>query len=331
MIEYLLGILVLILGFLLWRQSSHLTELKTKVEQIETNFPQMVEYSVMKTIQGSTDIFEKVFGSAISKNTNVIKGAFAESLKELGIQEDLGKLKEASGDLKKITSDLKSMFEIKSARAKFGELQLEAILKDIIPSQRLGIRKSIGREIPDAYIIVDENKYLCIDSKFPLENFKKYTEEESPSKKEEFWKNFLKDVNNHVRAIKEKYVGKENTMDFAFMFIPSDAIYYKLVSEAHELVSEAAKSGVILTSPSLLPAHISLILTKIKAEEISKRAEEVQRKINILGTYIKDLEDKFGTLTRHLNNANSNVHKVQQAINELKTYYSSLTTFELEE
>lgn len=326
MVELILLLLIILILLLLLSFREKTRELSIKVNGLETNLQQKVENSVIKTIQNSAHVFESLITSAISKNTEVIKGAFATSLKELGIQEDLGKLKEASNDLKSITSDLKSMFEIKTSRAKFGELQLESLLKDLFPPNRLRFQENIGHGVPDACIIVEGNRSLCIDSKFPLENYRRYCEAENAENKDQYWKDFIRDVKKHFEEIRSKYVGKENTESFAFMFVPSDAIYYHLVSEAPEIVVEASKSGVILTSPSTLPAQLSLISAKIKAEEISKSAEEIQRKIDSLGGYLEDLESKLETLFRHVNNAYSNVPKVQQSFTNLKTYYSSLSS-----
>lgn len=326
MIEYLFALFLILVLFALFSYKGRVEELNKKLSSLETNIQQMVENSFLRTIQGSTSIFENLFASTLSRNAEIIKGAFATSLKELGIQEDLGKLKEASNDLKSITSDLKSMFEVKSSRAKFGELQLESLLKDVFPPQRLRFRENIGNGIPDACVLVEENRFLCIDSKFPLENFKKFCESEKAEEKEKFWNMFINDVRKHVDAIRSKYVGRDNTMDFAFMFIPSDAIYFRIVSESPEIAVEASKLGVILTSPSILPAYLSLISAKIKAEEISRSAEEIRKKIDGLGVYLDGLGDKLDTLVKHINNASSNVPKVQQAFNSLKAFYSSLVS-----
>ncbi len=231
--------------------------------------------------------------------------------------------------MKGITSDLKSMFQIKQARAKFGELQLEMLLKDVFPSKRLDFQKNIGVGIPDACILVEESRYLCIDSKFPLENFKKYSEAENAEEKSKYWNEFLRDVRKHIEEIRGKYVGKENTLDFAFMFVPSDVIFYHIVSESPEIAVEASKSGVILASPSVLPAYLNLVSARIKAEEISEKAEEIQRKIDLMGGYIDELGSRLETLFRHINNAYNNVSRVQQSYTDLKGYYSTISNFDV--
>ncbi|MBE8540176.1 DNA recombination protein RmuC [Geoglobus acetivorans] len=330
--DILLPITVLaVLGYVILKQrnaESRIEEVSRKFEDLNRSLPEWVEGAVAKTFQNSAGVFESLFASAITKNSEVIKGAFATSLKELGIQEDLGKLSEASADLKAITSDLKTMFQVKHARAKFGELQLESLLKDIFPASRIQFQKNIGVGIPDACILVEDGRYLCIDSKFPLENFRKYSEANSESEKEKYWRDFIKDVKNHIEEIRKKYVGKESTLDFAFMFVPSDAIFHHLVSESPDIAVEASKAGVILTSPSVLPAYLSLISARIKAEEISKRADEIQNKINVLGSYINDVDSRFETLSRHVSNAYSNLSKVQQSIASLKGYYSTIAKLE---
>jgi DNA recombination protein RmuC len=332
MLEVILFVVTAILIlFLILRQraiESQLLNFYAWVDDFSNTIPSIVEGSVAKTFQSSAGVFESLFSSAITKNADIIKGAFATSLKELGIQEDLGKLKEASKDLKGITSDLKSMFQIKMERARFGELQLETLLKDIFPKNRLLFQRNIGAGTPDACILLEDNRHLCIDSKFPLENFKKYSEAENTDEKEKYWREFLKDVRRHAKAIKDKYVGKENTADFAFMFVPSDALFYQIVSEASDVAVEASKDGVILSSPSVLPAYLNLVSARIRAEEISEKAEEIQRKMNTFGSYLEDLEDKLTTLFRHVNNANNNIPKVQQSFGSLKDYYSSICRLE---
>lgn len=321
-------ILIAILFFIYRKHGAELEGLEKRFQEMSLNIPSVVEGAVARTFQSSASVFESLFASAITKNSEVIKGAFATSLKELGIQEDLGKLSEASSDLKAITSDLKSMFQVKYARAKFGELQLETLLKDIFPRNRIMFQKNIGVGIPDACILVEDGKFLCIDSKFPLENFRKYNEAESETEKGKYWREFLKDVRGHVESIRSKYVGKENTLDFALMFVPSDTTFYHLVSEEPDVAVEAAKSGVILTSPSTLPAYLSLISARIRAVEISKRAEEIQRKLGEMGSYIDELGRNLETLFGHVSRASNKISDVRSSFGNLRSFYLSVCRFE---
>lgn len=321
-------VLLIVIYFIHRRQREEIAVLKEKFNDVSQSIPAIVEGAVSKTFQSSAGVFESLFASALTKNSDVIKGAFATSLKELGIQEDLGKLSEASKDLKILTSDLKSMFQVKHARARFGELQLENLLRDIFPPNRVMFQKNIGVGIPDACILVEDGKHLCIDSKFPLENFRKYSEAENEDDKSKYWREFVKDVERHIEDIKRKYVSKENTLDFALMFVPSDTIYYHLVSENPEIAVEAAKSGVILTSPSVLPAYLSLVSARIQALEISKRADEIQRKLNGMGNYIEDLGSKLETLFRHIGNASNRISDVRTSFDNLRSYYTSVCRME---
>ncbi len=323
-----LGIFLVIALILIYRQRGEINALSRKLEELNGSIPLLVENSISKTFTEFSGVFESIFSSAISKNTDVIKGAFATSLKELGIQEDLGKLSEASSDLKAITSDLKTMFQVKHSRAKFGELQLESLLKDIFPTNRIMFQKNIGIGIPDACVLVEDGKYLCIDSKFPLENFKKYAEAENEAEKRQYWNGFVKDLRRHVDDIRSKYVGKENTLDFALMFVPSDTIFYHIISEEPDLAVDASKAGVVLTSPSVLPAYLSLISARIQAQEISRRADEIQRKLGKMGEHIDNLEENLETLFRHVGNASKKASDVRTSFGNLKSFYSSVCSFE---
>ena len=321
-------VLLVVIYFIHRRQREEIAVLKEKFNDVSQSIPTIVEGAVSKTFQSSAGVFESLFASALTKNSDVIKGAFATSLKELGIQEDLGKLSEASADLKAITSDLKSMFQVKQSRAKFGEMQLESLLKDIFPANRIMFQKNIGVGIPDACILVEDGKFLCIDSKFPLENFRRYSEAESEAEKKQHWNSFIRDLRKHVEDIRSKYVGKENTLDFALMFVPSDTIFYHIISEEPDLAVEASKAGVILSSPSVLPAYLSLISARIRAQEISRRAEEIQRKLGKMGHYIENLENDLETLFRHVGNASKKASDVRTSFSDLKSYYSAICRFE---
>ncbi len=322
-------VLLVVIYFIHRRQREEIAVLKEKVNDVSQNIPTIVEGAVSKTFQSSAGVFESLFASALTKNSDVIKGAFATSLKELGIQEDLGKLSEASKDLKILTSDLKSMFQVKQSRARFGEMQLESLLKDIFPGNRIMFQKNIGVGTPDACILVEDGKFLCIiDSKFPLENFRRYSEAESEAEKKQHWNSFIRDLRKHVEDIRSKYVGKENTLDFALMFVPSDTIFYHIISEEPDLAVEASKAGVILSSPSVLPAYLSLISARIRAQEISRRAEEIQRKLGKMGHFIENLESDLETLFRHVGNASKKVSDVKTSFSDLKSFYSSVCRFE---
>lgn len=321
-------ILLVVIYFIHRRQREEIAVLKEKFNDVSQSIPTIVEGAVSKTFQSSAGVFESLFASALTKNSEVIKGAFATSLKELGIQEDLGKLSEASADLKTLTSDLKSMFQVKQSRARFGEMQLESLLKDIFPANRIMFQKNIGVGTPDACILVEDGKFLCIDSKFPLENFRRYSEADSEAEKKQHWNSFVRDLKKHVEDIRSKYVGKENTLDFALMFVPSDTIFYHIISEGPDLAVEASKAGVILSSPSVLPAYLSLISARIRAQEISRRAEEIQRKLGKMGHFIENLESDLETLFRHVGNASKKASDVKTSFSDLKSFYSVICRFE---
>lgn len=314
--------------YLIIRQRRAEGELKQKFEEINTNINKEIENTVLKTLQNSTVVLENAFVSAMSKNTDVIKGAFATSLIELGVQEDISSLKSTSNDLKQLAGDLKTMFEVKQSRARFGELQLESLLRDIFPPNKIAFQKSIpGLGVPDACVLV-KDKYLCIDSKFPLENFKRSGSSED-GWDEKYWKKFISDVGKHVENVK-KYVGREKTMDFAFMYVPSDTVYCRLASESPEIIVNASKGGVVLTSPSVLPAYLNLVSAGMRADEISEKAEKIQKKIDNLSKHICELEKEMSKTTRHLNNAYNSMSKTNQFFSNLKTHFNLVCDTDVE-
>lgn len=155
----------------------------------------------------------------ISVNPETVKGAVATCWKELGIDKDLGAIKERAGDILQSSQSLENLFRVTRGRGEYGEFQLEQILKDILPPQYVHIRERIKQtgKIPDAHIVTPQGT-VCIDSKFPLDNYRKMLEETDAAQKASFGVNFQKDVKSHIEKIKTDYVKSEgSTMPSALM------------------------------------------------------------------------------------------------------------------
>ena len=163
--------------------------------------------------------------SEVVWDLEAVKGAVVTSWKELGIDEDIGVIKTRADDILHTSQGLQSLFEVTRGRAEYGEFQLEQILKDILPSRYVHIRERLPIGIPDAHVSTPQG-ILCIDSKFPLDNYRKMldaTDEEQRTKLSDV---FCADVQGHVDAIRAKYVKpEEGTVPFAFGFIPSEAVF----------------------------------------------------------------------------------------------------------
>jgi DNA recombination protein RmuC len=266
----------------------------------------------------------------VSVDQETIKGAVATCWKELGIDQDIGAIKARAGDILQASQSLETLFRVTRGRGEYGEFQLERILKDILPTQYVHIRERIPQigKIPDAHITTPQG-ILCIDSKFPLDNYRKMLEATDETQKEKFAANFRKDVKSHIQKIKTDYVKhEEGTTPFAFGFIPSEAVYQYLTECEMSLVAEAAKENVLLVSPATLAINLNLLSVGLKAMEISERAEQIQKNLGRLSTALENVEGSWNTLYTHIKNAYTKADEVNQKYSHLKITFEQITETE---
>ena len=268
----------------------------------------------------------------VSVDQEAIKGAVATCWKELGIDQDIGVIKTRANDILRATQSLESLFRVVRGRGEYGEFQLEQILKDILSPQCVHIRERIPKigKIPDAYITTP-NGMLCIDSKFPLDNYRKMLEATDEKLKEMFAAKFRKDVKTHIEKIKTDYVKPEDgTTPFAFGFIPSEAVYQYLTECEMDLVAEAAKENVLLVSPATLAINLNLLAVGLKAIEISEKAEQIQKNLAKLSASLEEVEASWNTLYTHLRNAYGKAEELDKKYDRLKITFEQVATLEEE-
>jgi DNA recombination protein RmuC len=184
-------------------------------------------------------------------------------------------------------------------------------------------------EVVDAAVFV-KDKVIPIDSKFSLENYNKLVEEKNPAEKEKLEKAFVNDLKLRIQETAKYVRPAEKTMDFAFMFIPHEAIYYDLlvnkigasVEETDNLIQRAAtKYKVIIVSPTSFLAYLQTVLQGLKAMQIEETAKDIVKHVGQLGSHLKKYEEyhiKLGTslstVVNHYNNSGKELKKVDKDV-----------------
>ncbi len=266
----------------------------------------------------------------LSVDQEVVKGAIATCWKELGIDQDIGAIKDRATDIQNATQSLENLFKVSRGRGEYGEFQLEQILQDILPTQYVHIRKHVAPigKIPDAHIVTPQG-IICIDSKFPLDNYRKMLETAEATQKETFSTTFRNDVETHMTKIQTDYVRpEEGTTPFAFGFIPSEAVYQYLTECEMSLVADAAANGVLIVSPATLAINLNLLSVGLKATEISERAEQIQKNLGKLSKSLGDVEDAWSTLYTHIKNAYNKAGEVNDKHSRLRVTFEQVTEME---
>lgn len=234
------------------------------------------------------------------------------------VTQGLTKLDETNKQVVSFADQLQNLQDIlknPKQRGILGEYYLETVLKNVLPPGSYAMQyefpskeKEGGKVIADAVVFV-KDKIIPIDSKFSLENYNRLTEERNPAERERLEKSFKQDLKTRIDET-SKYIQPENgTMDFAFMFIPHEAIYYDLlVAEiggmkinTRDLVEYAFKDKrVLIVSPTSFLAFLQTVLQGLKALQIEETAKDIVKRVGELGKHLKSFEDFYVKMGSHL-------------------------------
>lgn len=226
-------------------------------------------------------------------------------------------------------AQLQDILKNPKQRGVLGEYYLETLLKNIMPPGSYEMQYAFpDGSIVDAAVFV-RDKIIPVDSKFSLENYNRMTEEKDPARKRELAKVFENDLKNRIVETSKYIQPERNTMDFAFMFIPHEAIYYDLLvssvgagEEVENLIQRAAsKYRVIIVSPTSFLAYLQTVLQGLKALQIEDSAKEIRKRVDELGRHLASYEEyhnKLGTtlktVVNHYNSSSKELKKVDKDV-----------------
>ena len=215
-------------------------------------------------------------------------------------------------------------------RGVLGEYYLETLLKNVLPPGSYQMQYSFqDGTIVDAAVFV-KDKIIPIDSKFSLENYNRLVEEKDPIEKERLEKLFVADLKNRITETSKYIQPGQGTMDFAFMFIPHEAIYYDLIvnkigalkEDSETLIQRAAsKHHVLVVSPTSFLAYLQTVLQGLNALHIEEKAVEIIKRVEELGRHLKSYEDYYSklgnalsTTVNHYNSGYKELGKVDKDV-----------------
>lgn len=291
------------------------------------------------TVGALKDGLHEQITDRLDKNQTLMRESvtkqFAASSKLISdVTERLTKLDETNRRVVDVADELKllqNVLQNPKQRGVLGEYYLQTVLQNVLPPERFRLQyKFQGGEVVDAVIYLEKNKILPIDSKFSLENYNRLLEETDKTKREHLAKLVKTDLKNRIDETSKYIRESENTMDFAFMFIPSEAVYYDLLinkvgtatTNARDLIEYAFRDKrVIIVSPTSFMAYLQTVMQGLRSLQIEEQAKEIQTRVLQLGqhieaydVYMRKLGHSLGTTVNHYNNAHKELKKVDKDI-----------------
>lgn len=271
----------------------------------------------------------------LDKNNEQMTRQYEASAKIIrDVTQKLTELDKTNRQVGSVAEELKSLqnaLQNPKQRGVVGEYYLQSVLENVMPPGGFQMQyKFADGEIVDSVIFLDKDKILPIDSKFSLENYNRLIEESDKKTKEEIVKRFKIDLKNRIDETSKYIRPSENTMDFAFMFIPSESLYYDLLinkvgttaTNSRDLIEYAfQEKHVIIVSPTSFMAYLQTVLQGLRSLQIEEQAKDIQKRVGELGrhismydTFMKKLGSSLGTTVNHYNTAHKELKKIDKDI-----------------
>ncbi len=251
---------------------------------------------------------QEQFGQA----TKLIQGITGQSAKLIAeVTERLTKLDETNRQVVNFSSQLQNLQDIlknPKQRGILGEYYLETVLKNVLPPGSYQMQYAFpDKVIVDAVVFVDK-RIIPIDSKFSLENYNRIMETQDPAEKKRYEAALVADLKLRIDETSKYVKPEEHTMDFAFMFIPSEAVYYDLLinkvgavaDDTKNLIHYAGQKKVIIVSPTSFLAYLQTVLQGLKNQKISEQAKEIIKQVEKLGRHLGTYDDYMQRLGKNL-------------------------------
>lgn len=270
-------------------------------------------------LQQQINHISQVLDSKLSESNKNAQFQFNQSAKIIGdVRERLAKLDETNRQVVSFADQLQNLQDIlknPKQRGILGEYYLETVLKNVLPPGSYQMQYPLGKDektgkdlVVDAVVFV-KDKIIPIDSKFSLENYNRTIEEKNPMEREKLERVFKADLKMRIDETSKYIKTSEGTMEFAFMFIPHEAIYYDLLINqvgalkvnTQNLIEYAFKQKhVLIVSPTSFLAYLQTVLQGLNSLQIEESTKEIIKKVELLRRHLLSYEDYMNKLGSYL-------------------------------
>jgi DNA recombination protein RmuC len=270
---------------------------------------------------------------------NLDKGFEKTNATFQGVIERLAKIDEAQKKIESLSTNVVSLQDVltdKKSRGIFGEVQLSNLLNSVFGNANekvYGLQHSLSnKKIVDAALFLPEPiGTLCVDSKFPLENFKKMmTKTNDEVSRNLFAKEFVKNLKKHIDDISSKYILVGETADQAILFLPAEAIFAEIHAYHPEIVDYANSKRVWLASPTTFLATLTTVQSVMLNLERNKYMSVMHEEINKLGEEFERYQDRWDDLSKHLNTVTKDVDKIHITSNKISGRFQKIMAVDIE-
>lgn len=296
----------------------------------------------------SVQTLQQTMGDKVDRGNMAVQTSVQRQLSESAklvadVTQRLTKLDETNRRVVDVADELKTLQNVlqnPKQRGVFGEYYLQTVLENVLPPGQFQMQyKFKDGEIVDAAIFLEKGQVLPVDSKFSLENYNRFIEATDKIERERLLTKVRADLKGRIDETSKYIRRSEKTMDFAFMFIPSEALYYDLLigsvgvgSSSRDLIEYAFRDKrVIIVSPTSFMAYLQTVLQGLRSLQIEEQAKDIQVRVGKLGSHIAKFEEymqklgnSLGTTVNHYNAAHKEFAKVDKDVVKIASTTSSV-------
>lgn len=293
----------------------------------------------LKSMQGTLEATNHSLNEAMRGSSADMTKALQANNKQLNERLDtaakvIGDLKQHLGEMSEVGRGIRSLQEFLQSpklRGNIGEQVLSDMIGQTFPKQSFHLQYAFrtGGKV-DAVLKTDAG-LLCIDAKFPMENFLRMHKAETESERKTAKKEFITDVKRHISDISKKYIlPEEGTLDFALMYVPSESVYYELTTIS-EITEYARQVRVYPVSPNTLYAHLQVLLLSFQGKEMEKKSVEVFKLLRSIQKEHGRIDKDLQVLGKHIQNAYQSMSSVSSSFTVMGNKLSQTDRLELDE
>ena len=297
--------------------NNHASELSQRVEKLTQ--------ATDKKLQEITGQVDKRLSEGFEKTT----ATFTDVVKRLAL------IDEAQKKITELSSNVMNLQEVltdKRARGAFGEIQLSALLHNILPQESFALQHTLSNDkrVDCILFLPEPTGNITIDAKFPLENYQKLANPHlHESERLAAQQQFRIDIRKHIDDIAEKYIIPGETADGAMMFIPAEAVFAEIHGHYPDLVELSHRSKVWLVSPTTLMAILTTARAVIKDSATRKQIHIIQEHLILLGKDFERFQNRMDTLSKHIAQAHADVEDVNKSAKKISSRFNSIEQVEL--
>ena len=284
--------------------------------------------------------------ATVEERLEKISGKVGERLEEgfkktnetfVNVMQRLATIDEAQKKIESLSGSVVSLQELlgdKRSRGAFGEVQLEALVRNVLPPSAFEMQYTLsnGSRVDCVLRLPDPTGLVAVDSKFPLENYHRmFDNEANEADRSLAQKAFKQDVRRHVDAIAGKYIIPQETSDGAVMFVPAEAVFAEIHAYHADVVDYAMSKRVWIVSPTTLMAVLNTARAVLKDVETRKQVHVIKEALGRLGSDFRRFDERMKKLADHIRLAHQDAEDVQTSSRKISQQFARIEAADIDE